>query len=248
MPDSLANQNVTAGAGNFSSPSRPSKTYYRDTASIDNPHVHLYKSHGLHNSYDVVPGVYALPVAENPPTDPELLATWSPVEVVYAHAPHRVRTVNFSLEKEGAPPMVPAPEDTGAFVYLGGSIQFHGPQLNSGLRNYIWTTSGQYTFVEYTKSDLDDGFVLGSFPFSSTIQMDLASQYLTGAKPTTGAVAAAGLDAQLGWTEAREEINFESTGYKYVNPTYYPSHFFNSGVLNGNVPIPGVNTSQNSLA
>lgn len=154
------------------------------------------------NSYDMMPGVCILPLAEDPPTDLESLAEYSPVVIARLHAPYRIRKYNFSEHKQNNPPVIQTPEDTGAFVFVGGSLSFY-TQFNSTWWNSDWTVDGSYIYIENCVSRPQDGFVLGSVtPFTNDPDASATSYYTGDSEQpqiTIGAIAFAGDNAQAGF-------------------------------------------------
>jgi hypothetical protein len=204
------------------------------TAYLDLQHAHLYKSHSLDNSYDIVGGRFALPVAENPTDDP----SWSPVVVVQAHAPYQRRTVVFQTTKESAPPTIPSPEDTGAFTFLTGNIFFHGPRTQPSGNGFNWHVEGAYEYIVGARSDPDDGFVLGSLPVPNRVEELLKSE-VSGPTPVYGAVAQSGPNVRVGYAEAGN-VNRVSPAYAYICPSYFPPTSLNTGMVDGTGQIPPI--------
>lgn len=208
------------------------------TTILDRQHGHLYKSHTLDNGYTVISGRFALPVAESAPTDPLELASWSPVTVVQAFAPYQTRTVVFDTRKEGAPPMIPSPESSGACTFLSGAVFFHGPSVTTSGVTHLWSVEGEYEFVLAVRSDPNDGFVLGTLPIPMQLDKDLATIY-GGVQPQFGAVAHAGPTCRMGYGEAGG-IDLQQSSYQYWSSTYFPPSLLNTGMLNGDgTPPPG---------
>ncbi len=138
--------------------------------------VGLYDRLGNQNTYVMVPGTCVLPVAEEPPTDETALAAWSPVVVFDLHAPYRIRKLSNLAEKKNNPPVVPAPGDTGSFVFLGGSLTVV-PVVNNTFSNYDWVVQSEYAYVENCVSRVEDGFVLGGLPYQAAATPINLEQY-----------------------------------------------------------------------
>ncbi len=180
------------------------------------------------NDYEVISGLFALPVAEE--EQPEL--DWSPVALVKAHSPYRIRQLQFRYDKTGNPPVIPAPESTGAVIFLNGSIGFASPKPNLSYTAFDWTVAGIYTFVENCRSVNLDGFVLGSFPFPTIMDQD--NDQLSSTSYPYGAISQAGATAKKAATQA-ETIN-NNTGWLYNSVSYFPSILLNSDLANGSSP------------
>ncbi|VTR92152.1 unnamed protein product [Gemmata massiliana] len=195
----------------------------------------LYRSNGSIDEFELVEGTFVLPVAEDPPTDPEELRLWSPVVIVRGHAPYRKKTVHFKASKSGAPPVLARPESVGALAFLGGTLAFQQPLMDTSLAKFVWEGMGSYSFVENCRSDPDDGFVLTGVPWTTANQ---AVNYSTGVSgnPQFGAVARAGADAKFGWAVG-QAISLNDPAYNYNVATYIPGKFFGSGLLNGEIEI-----------
>jgi hypothetical protein len=207
------------------------------TSYADFIHSALYRHYGSDNVYTIMSGTFTLPLAVD---QDDLGVLDSPVITVQAHAPYRIRQVIFNEQKQGSPPMIPSPESTGKFLFTEGNIYFDGPTLDSNGFTSTWRVRGSYTFIEDIKSNLSDGFVLGAPPFlSHSILESVAlfgndvtqnSQY----KPSTGAIAYAGADPQLGYVEAAKNVDLTNPiGYAYYNTSYFPPLFLNNNILNG---------------
>lgn len=209
------------------------------TDKVDVPHAGSYKSHQLYNQYELVEGLFHLPVAENPPEDEQELAEWSPVVTVRAFAPHRIRHVQFATKKFGAPPVIPSPETTGAFTFIGGAINFPAPILSADGTGFTWNVSGEYGFVETVRSSPDDGFVLGSDPIPNSVYQEMRKIYGGGGQPEQGAVASAGEEVRIGYAEG-QAVDFSNSYYSYWSQSYFPAVFLHTGMLNGETVTPGV--------
>jgi hypothetical protein len=196
------------------------------------------------NDYTLMQGVCVLPLAEDPPTDPTLAANYSPVVVARLHAPYRIRNYNSCSTKRNNPPVAPAPIDQGAFVFIGGDLQFVTKPNNTGL-TYDWTVNASYTFVENCISRLQDGFVLGTampFPTDSDIY---GIQNYGSFTPTIGAIAKAGPNAIAGYNLGNLIAPIPTIGNQTAVPTgmyyawsytlsaFFPGNFLNDQLANG---------------
>ncbi len=195
------------------------------------------------NTYTFEPGTCVLPVAEDPPTDPELLKTWSPVDVIKLHAPYRVRRVSYKTLKQNNPPVIPKPQDTGAFVFLSGAVSV-GTILNQSFTNFDWAVSGEYVYVENCVSRIEDGLILGIGPYQWFVTPANALQYGTPSMSSlVGAVAQAGLAPLVG-LQMSGQISPDSGAWGYNEPSFFPGRFFSSDLLNGGAPVQSSTTSQ----
>lgn len=197
-----------------------------------------YRSGGMENTYTLEPGVFVLPVAEEPPTNTEELTDWSPVVVVQAHAPYRIRQVKFSTKKSGSPPVLPSPQDCGAFTFIGGSLYFPSPAADPSGSRFLWHGAGEYVFVEEARSAVEDGFVLGSDPIPNSTYLALR-QILPAGQPQTGAVSQAGDEVKIAYGEAGQ-VSLNAPSYSYYSTAYFPGVFFNTGMLNGDTTTAGL--------
>lgn len=194
----------------------------------------------IENNYEFHPGVCILPLAEDPPTDPEALKTWSPVVKLQLHAPYRVRRQRYAVQKQNNPPVVPAAADTGKFLFVGGSLSVING-LNGTLANFDWIVSTEYTYVEDCVSRNEDGFVLGAPPYETMIESANAQQFgglqsnlPTEMGPQVGAVAAAGTEAKVGWIMSQSLFAQTSTiqGYGYNCRSFLPGKFLDDDIAN----------------
>lgn len=180
---------------------------------LDDQAASLYRDYQLVNDYQLNEGVFALPVAEEAPSGPEELKAWSPVQIVRAHSAFRVRTVSFDAKKQQAPPVVPKPADTGAFKFLGGNLTLPAPTLTMNLSDFDWRAYGTFVFVEGTISRPEDGYIIGSGPYTLQSQKDnydafggsVPAPSRVGGEPIVGgAIAQAGPDAWVGQLQANQ--------------------------------------------
>lgn len=200
----------------------------QDTAaySVDSLPPLYYDGPNIVNEYKVVPGVCILPVAEEPPDDTSELKDWSPVVKLRLHSAFRVRNASFRAMKQNAPPILPSPVDTGAFIFTGGNLTFNNTYVNNGQFN--WNCSTEFTYVENCVSRNEDGYVLGTPPFFYPSQADAARA--VGGSPqvdSPGAIGYAGPDAKTGWTY---QTQLGPGGYNIIS--YFPGAFFNDQLMN----------------
>ena len=200
------------------------------------------------NEYDFLPGVCVLPLAEDEPTSPNELLDYSPVVVLRLHAQYRVRRFNQITGKERNPAPIASPQDTGAFVFLGGSVTVK-PELNTTYNDYNWLVACEYTFVENCAS-VDGlgqplGLVLGVLPVQTTI--DQANIRTFGFVPpqAAGAVSLAGAAATSGYIMGQGIVTDPIDGnlrdtWSYNSQALYPAQLFYSDLPNGGPTIgPG---------
>jgi hypothetical protein len=183
------------------------------------------------DEYEIDPGVCVLPVAGPEPEDPVERADWSPVVFLRLHAPYRVRKSVARAVKTSNPPVVPAPADAGAFVFVGGHVQIANA-MNTSLAAFDWTVTTEFVFVEDCPHALSDGFVLTAAPFTYQTQAENA---LGGSRTVTslGAVSLAGADARVGYYQGAVIPRDPFGAWRYNTPTYYPGHLFNEDLVNG---------------
>ena len=205
----------------------------------DNYQWFNYAELGCLDEFELKAGAYELPIAADPPTDLDALKTWSPVVVVQAHAPYRIKRVNFKAKKNGSPPQIPSPASSGALVFLGGTLVFPTPQPDMTTSTFNWQAMGRYEFIENCRSDNSDGFVLTGRPFTLQVQADNQNLPFAG-NVDYGAVAQAGPDAQMGYLvgQAAQSDGLTDPYFAYTIPTFWPSMFLSADVLNGYAPIP----------
>ncbi len=202
----------------------------------------------IDNVYIFRPGVCILPVAEDPPTDPDQLKNWSPVVKLQLHAPYRQRTVNYDAVKQNNPPVMPTPGDVGAFVFTGGIMTFNN-SLNATFSNYDWHCTATFTTVENCVSRPQDGFVLGVPPYLPGFGTELQNAQQYGLQPPAdgiGAVAQAGAYALIGNNQANQVVfGGAQTGWGYNTPSFYSGVFLNPTLINAGPTLPA-NQSQNT--
>lgn len=199
-------------------------------AFYDSFQAEQYRGAVTKDSYDLREGLFVLPVAEEPPELTAELAAWTPVAIVRAHAPYRLRTSAFTYKKDNNPPVIPSPVSVGAFGFIGGELNFDLPAPNTSGFCYNWTVNGAYVFVENCRSSPEDGFVLTNLPFSTVTQQVNAS--LPPATPNLGAIAYAGADARRGVAQGNL-IDGSKPFWLYNTTSYFPPILINDEILNG---------------
>jgi hypothetical protein len=205
----------------------------------DSNQANLYTAEGYNNAYELRPGVCILPLAEDPPSLEDGLESWSPVVVLQLHAPYRIRKVIHLSEKKNNPPPIPSSADQGSFIFIGGSVSIQNT-LNTTFCNFDWSVGCVYTFVENCVSREQDGYVLGSSPF--TWASDAENKMSGYSAPTVGAVAHSGVDVLVGYRQGLQIVGNLVTGnlqerWGYNTPCYYPGTLVYSELVNGGTPI-----------
>lgn len=186
----------------------------------------------INNAYTFEPGAYMLPIAEDPPTNPEELKTWSPVEIIRVHAPYRLRHVSYKTVKQNNPPVLPTPGDTGAFKFLSGSVGI-GTALNQSFTNFDWMAMGEYTYVENCVSRTEDGLVLGINPYQFAVtEMNAAAYGIPPVSNLVGAIRQAGLAPLVG-KQMGDQTSPQAAAWGYNEPSFFPGSFFSDDLLNG---------------
>lgn len=213
----------------------------RNINPLDMGQVPLYENGmDINNTYTTHSGVCVLPLAEDPPTDPAELATYSPVVVLQLHAPYRERQVMYKTIKDSTPPVLPAPVDAGSFVFLNGQTTVHNT-LRQDQLGFDWQAVCLYTYIELPPPMPGDGLVLGTPPWIWPAVKDAVGggsalgAALNPALPTTGAVATAGAEVLLA-AAAGNSIDPSQGAYTYQFPSFYPGTFFNNYLVNGGPP------------
>lgn len=229
-----------------SGPQYPSQ-YPNDVVQLAN-----YNQYGSNNDYMIQPGVCILPLAEDAPTDTDELRLWSPVVIARLHAPYRIRKFSYGVSKNNTPAPIPMFGDTGAFIFIGGSIAVNNV-LNTTYANFDWTTAAEYVYVENCVMRPQDGLVLGSPPFSQQTSEINADNY-SNQRPTIGAVSQAGSDVVTGYWQGQAIVNGQSsigslnTTWGYNTNSFYPGNLFYSDLANGGTgPMSITLTSQSGI-
>lgn len=197
---------------------------------------------GNANEYAFHPGVCVLPVAEDPPEDPAELAAWSPVVALRLHAPYRTRLFKQTAVKEGNPAAVAAPGDTGAFVFLGGSMAV-ASKLSTALRTYDWSSEAAYHYVEACASrdasGNELGLVLGTLPYKEVVNRENEVYGYT--PPPLGAVARAGRAATVGYNMGLQLVAGQDGQLRetwvFNNQAFFPAELFYSDLANAGKPV-----------
>ena len=195
----------------------------------EQPQVELTVEQQIQNQWTLHEGLCCLPVAL---TAADEAAGKSPVVFGRLHPPFRQKTVLFQSRKSNGPPVLPSPTDSGAFVFMGGSVSIPTPQMNQTAIFYDWQGAAEYTFIENVPSDPADGFVLTTAPWQYQTQVE-AAQFAGGTPtPPQGAIAQAGLDAKVGWFLSQNYLNTDGA-WDYPNCSYYPGKLLNAEIVNG---------------
>lgn len=204
--------------------------------TLDSMQSSLYEDGtGSVDEYDFQPGVAILPIAEDPPEEINALKAWSPVVILRLHAPYRIRKATTQGRKTNTPPIVPAPTDSGKFIFIGGSLTVSN-SLNQSLVTYDWSVGTEYVYVENCVSRIEDGFVLSgpSWIWASTVDN---RKFGEGKNINLGAISAAGIDAKEGYFLALDAVGYINSlgvpNWSYNSPTFYPGVLMNSEIANG---------------
>ncbi len=193
--------------------------------TLDQEQTQLYKDYDLQNDYTFVSGAFALPVAgEEDGT--------SPVDVVQAFRPYRVRNLKFSASKNNSPPILPSPQTTGAFSFLGGDISVPSPYPTSN-NSFQWTANGELTFV--CTAATTDGLILGNRPM--IFEQQAAIPQFSSGSDLPADVQVAGRGPIAGY-RLGEQINLNDPLYQYPEISYFPSVFFSTDLLTGPESYP----------
>lgn len=194
------------------------------------------------NDYTIVPGVCALPLAEDAPTDENELITYSPVVILRLHAPYRIRRFTQATGKERNPAPIATPKDTGKFVFMGGSITVK-PELSTTYNDYNWFVGCEYTFVENCTPNGPTGqplgLVLGTVPVQTTIDESI-QQSVGYSWPAYGPAALGGRAVTSGAILGTSIVNGQgalNTNWSYNAQAYYPPQLFYDDLPNGGYPV-----------
>jgi len=210
---------------------------------LEDRQVNFYEDADILNVYTFMQGICVLPIAEQPPTDLTALAAWSPVVTLQLHAPYRIRKYSSGTKKQNNPPVVAAPDNSGAFVFVGGSIGF-SCGFNQTMYNSDWNVDTEYVFIENCVSRPQDGFILGKLPASITVDTDNLVTVTPGS-PTIGAVAQASQVAKVGWQQGISILVTPSQnplpndpgllkdGWTYNTQAFFPGQLLNGTMVNG---------------
>lgn len=203
----------------------------------------LYDRYNTQSEYKYRTGLIVLPVA----ADDE-----APV-VIRVHGPYRERTERFDVKKNSAPPVIPAPKDSGPFKFISGTIIVPQRVQNQTLSLFDWQVVGEYTLIDQeTVGDANEtaGLVLTMNPWVYATQEENSQQYggvaeaaislganlLEGALATLGAAVESGYDVGVGIAQAAEydQTNPYSV---YSTPSYLPPLYNETLIMGG--PRPG---------
>lgn len=214
-------------------------------AVMDSGQSDRYRKLGLTNDYSVYSGKYVLPVAEEAPTDPAELASWVPFDVVAVHAPYRLRVFAYNVDKEQNPPVLPAPEDSGAYKFLAGVYTLPHPSVQTD-NSFRWSANVLLTFAEQCASNSDTGFVLGNTVDATQSQYNTAGLG-GGVSQNSDApanVRLGGVGPKVGWVLGNQ-INLLTASWQYNEPSYFPANLLSSELVAGptaynDIPLPGL--------
>ncbi len=195
---------------------------------LDGPQAPRYNNADLLNHYAIETGVYIMPVAEAPPTDPVALANWKPFVEVRLHAPYRMRKVSYTAQKDITPPIIPEPADSGAYTFLAGSVSIPHPKVRPN-GEFCWTVATDYFYAEASPSHSESGFVLGGiFDTFDTPGQGLGAS----ASDAPASVREAGADVKAGWYLAKS-IDLNNPAWSYSEVAYFPAQLFSSDMISG---------------
>lgn len=193
--------------------------------TLDQEQAQLYQDYGMTDDYTFVSGAFALPVATSDTTE-------SPVDVVQAFRPYRVRNLRFNAKKNATPPVIPSPESVGEFTFLGGDISVNAPTPTSD-HNFQWTVGGELTFI--CTAPTTDGLILGTRPMIFEQQAAIPLFSVNSDMPDD--VQAAGRGAVAGY-RLGEQVDLTNPFYLYPEISYLPATFFSTDLLTGPATYP----------
>jgi hypothetical protein len=197
----------------------------------DDAQADSYIDWGTADVYEHFPGVVVLPVAL---TATQIDDGVSPISIGRIHAPYRSRTQKFKASKRNSPPVIPAPQDAGAFVFVGGGVKFEKPSMNSTAATVTWHAEGNWKFYENCTDDpLLDGYIITSQPWCTSAELYGQQNFGPSIPPdSTGAIAQAGFDAQIGVSQANAVSPGNPTAL-VVTTTWFPGQNLDTTLVNG---------------
>lgn len=207
------------------------KPFPPDTLEIDS-----YLRSDIANVYTVNPGTIILPLGESPPINPEELKVWSPVVILKIHSPYKIRNVRYASHKQNNPPHIPAPEDSGSFVYLGGTISIVNAPNITAVGN-DWTVISDYTYIENGVYLKENGLILGT-PVYAPHYTSIAFRESGISNPNElfGSLRKSGHHILVDHKNA-VHYQFRNGIGSYVGGSFFPGYFFDSYLVNGGPPI-----------
>jgi len=206
-------------------------TLNNNQAYPDDAQADMYSAWSTNDEYEHDSGAFAFPVALS---DSDYAAGKSPVSVGRLYPPTLRRTTSFRAEKQGGPPVVPAPVDSGAFVFLGGSIVFPKPVVNTNTASSTWVVTGEYEYVANCPSQpTRDGYVITTQPWLMTAQQYGQANF-TPATPdgSDGPITQAGFDAKVAVAQANQMAPGKQTA-TLLSTTWYPGKLLDGQLVNG---------------
>jgi hypothetical protein len=205
-------------------------------AALDAAQTEHYKSLEMASNYAFHPGSFVIPLAEEVPTNPVEAQSYVPFVVVQAHAPYRLRNVQYNAVKNRNPPVIPAPVDQGAYTFLGGTVNLPHPAVQTD-GSLQWGVFVNYLFAEECRSDTTVGLVIGNSVDALAIQaQNVNFQNYSDAPPN---VTGGGVGPKAGWTLAKL-INLNSPSWSYTEPSYFPAQLFSAEMVGGSTTYPEV--------
>ncbi|MDB5306729.1 MAG: hypothetical protein JWO38_931 [Gemmataceae bacterium] len=200
----------------------------------DDAQAEGYTAWGTDDEFSHDPGTFALPIAL---TDSEMAQGKSPVSIGRVHAPFRQKTTRFQAKKRLTPPVIPAPINTGAFVFLGGTVSFPSPAHSTTGVDHEWSANGTYLYVENCHDvPLRDGYVLSSPPYLSAIgQSNMSTTPPSVPQGSKGAIAFAGTDARVGVALAKSVTPGNNLA-RLSTTSWFPGTSLDATLINGGPP------------
>lgn len=227
----------------------------------DNAQRRLYDHYSSQSDYEVMENCVYLLKAEEPLTeadyltaqtaDPEsvpstyalYLAAYEPYVKVTLGVPTRRRIVRTTGQKQGSPPLMPAPEDSGRFKFESATISLAQPAQNLDGVSAVWTANATITYYENALPSVYTGYILGlgAYDTEAADAMRTSSSLLssstlveTDSTPRLGEA----LGRQVDFT--RVDLGLPQTNGAYSVTSYVPGEFFSADAVAGVDPSPFV--------
>lgn len=174
-----------------------------------------YDTYTQSHAYKTVPGVVQVPVAGYSPQH----------RLIRLHGGYGTRTVIWSAERYGRPPILPEAVTTNDDVLLGTVVAPDLPVPNHQAGGFNWSVSGEYTYAQVTPRVVGtDTFPVGSYPFALPGQTGNAKAIASTVAGAAGAILGGVLGAAGAEALMSGDVSDFNTRYEQIaKATYDPN-------------------------
>lgn len=173
-------------------------------SKFDNGQLHLYSGRqGIGSRWEYVSGLVEMPLAKSVSG----AASSAPVRVLRVCAPYWKRHVEFSMQKQKNPPIIPSPVGTEDLPLVGATIDLPYPSMSGDGFSYDWSATGRYSYIQ-----------------ADQFSVACATGLPTAVAPVITIGQMPGLHSTLGIKTSQDAIYpTENPTWSFADPTVFPA-------------------------